>query len=222
MTQSSDRDAARSDEHRYRVLFENSPLSLWEEDWSEVKRFLDGLKASGVVDFAAWFDRRPEAVRECARRIRVLDVNQVTLQLVGARDKAELLENFERLLTPGTLEMLRRELIALAEGRPQYRADAPLRTLQGETIEVAVNASVPPGHEESMDLVLISMLDITQRNRAEAELRREHEALRQMIDAQERERRLIGYEIHDGLAQHLAGAMLLLRALPGGVLLVSH
>ena len=33
--------------NRYRALFEYSPASLWEEDFSEVKTYLDGLQMNG-------------------------------------------------------------------------------------------------------------------------------------------------------------------------------
>jgi len=36
-----------------RILFEYSPISLWEEDFSEVRRVLDALRAQGVDDMDA-------------------------------------------------------------------------------------------------------------------------------------------------------------------------
>ncbi len=48
--------------------------------------------------------------------------------------------------------------------------------------------------------------DITKRVEAEQQLHRDQRALRGMLQSQERERKLIAYEIHDGLAQLLAGA----------------
>lgn len=50
--------------------------------------------------------------------------------------------------------------------------------------------------------------DISQRKRAEAALRQKNRALRHLMLASDRERQLIAYEIHDGLAQELAGAMM--------------
>ena len=46
----------------------------------------------------------------------------------------------------------------------------------------------------------------------EAELRRERNVLRRLIEVQERERQLVSYEIHDGLAQYLVAALLHLQA----------
>lgn len=47
---------------------------------------------------------------------------------------------------------------------------------------------------------------------SEQALDRERSMLRRLIDIQERERQLVSYEIHDGLAQYIAGAIMHLEA----------
>jgi PAS domain S-box-containing protein len=64
--------------------------------------------------------------------------------------------------------------------------------------------------------------DMTERRRAEDALRREQRLLRQMLELQERERRLISYEIHDGLTQHVFGAQMLLQGLASRVELLPE
>jgi signal transduction histidine kinase len=54
--------------------------------------------------------------------------------------------------------------------------------------------------------------EITERVEAERALKKEEDLLRQMLAIQDRDRRLLAYEIHDGLAQQLAGALLLLQS----------
>ena len=49
--------------------------------------------------------------------------------------------------------------------------------------------------------------DITERKKAEKALDEEQRLLRTMLDMHERERKLVAYEIHDGLAQQLVGAL---------------
>ena len=53
--------------------------------------------------------------------------------------------------------------------------------------------------------------DITQRKLAEEQLRRERHGLAHLLRASDHERQLIAYEVHDGLAQHLAGAIMQLE-----------
>jgi signal transduction histidine kinase len=50
--------------------------------------------------------------------------------------------------------------------------------------------------------------EVEERRQIEEDIRREHETLRRLMESSDRERRLIAYEIHDGLAQQLAGAVL--------------
>lgn len=55
--------------------------------------------------------------------------------------------------------------------------------------------------------------DISARRQAEQALRREQQLLRELLNLQERDRKLIAYEIHDGLTQWLSGAMMQLQSL---------
>ncbi len=55
--------------------------------------------------------------------------------------------------------------------------------------------------------------DITERKRAEENLRAEQQFLRQLIHAHERDRQLMAYEIHDGLVQYLSAALLHLEGM---------
>ncbi len=55
--------------------------------------------------------------------------------------------------------------------------------------------------------------DISERKRALDALEAEQELLRHIIEAQDQERQLIAYEIHDGLIQYLTGALMQLEAM---------
>jgi PAS domain S-box-containing protein len=50
--------------------------------------------------------------------------------------------------------------------------------------------------------------EIQEREAAEAALRGEQHLLRQLLDSQEADRKLIAYEVHDGLLQYVAGALM--------------
>ncbi len=78
-------------EEQYRELFEASPVSLWEDDFSEVKQFLDELRKSGVSDFDAYFANHPKDFAKCASLMRVVNVNKATLDLTGAKSKDEII-----------------------------------------------------------------------------------------------------------------------------------
>ena len=160
-------DALRESEQRYRRVFENSPVSIWEEDFSEVKVLLDGLKKEGVTDIEAYFTEHPEVVRQCAGLVKIVDVNRAALTLHRAANRDELLAGLVNTFTPESLDTFTRELICLWNGRAEMSGDAVVKTLDGEPRNVAVYFSVSPGYESTLSRVLVSLADITERKLAE-------------------------------------------------------
>jgi PAS domain S-box-containing protein len=76
-------------------------------------------------------------------------------------------------------------------------------------VEVRLNYLEMAGHA----FLMAVSRDVTDRKQAEEALRKEQRFLRHLIDLQERERKLMAYEIHDGLAQQLTGALFKLQGL---------
>jgi PAS domain S-box-containing protein len=157
-------------EARYRRIFDTAAVCIWDEDFSEVVAALDALRARGVRDFGRYFDEHPEFVAEAAGLVRVRDVNRATLALFEARDKAELLGSLDRVFLPETLAVFRDELLALAEGAASFKATAPALTLGGRRIDILLSMVFPP-EDPRLGSVLVSMLDMTERKRAEDALR---------------------------------------------------
>lgn len=162
--------AVKEAEARYHSLFENSPISLWEADFSRVVAYLDELRHSGVTDFRAYFENHPEALAHCVRLVKITDVNKATLKLYKAESKEDLLAGLDQVLGEEGLSAFREELVAIAEGRTAFEAEAVNRTLTGEKIHVALSWSVAPGYEKTYSVVFISINDITARKQAEEKL----------------------------------------------------
>jgi len=158
--------ALRASEKRYRALFEYAPVSLWEEDLSQVKEHIDSMRDRGIKDVRKYFDDHPEEVTICANLLRIIDVNKSTLELYEANSKEELLGSIRQSLTQEVQGGLKEELIALSEGRT-FEQEAIHRTVKGREISVLIRAIIPPGCEESWSKVLVSVYDLTERVRAE-------------------------------------------------------
>ncbi|MEJ2155022.1 MAG: response regulator [Desulfobacteraceae bacterium] len=182
--------ALRNSEDRYRGLFENSPISLWEEDFSQVKAYFDGMRKSGIADFRSYFASHPEAVARCTQLVRVLDVNKATLDLLRAKDKDELLAGLPKIFTEESLEVFREELIRIAEGGLRFESEAVQRTLTGEEKHVAMELIVAPGYADSLGKVLVSLLDITERKMAHEALMRHQEHLEEIVEKRTAELKL--------------------------------
>ncbi len=165
--------ALQASEVRFRSLFENTPVSIWEEDFSEVKAHLERLKDQNIDDFGAYLDEHPDTVTQCAELIDLLDVNQAAMELHRAPDKQTLLEGLTRTFTPEFYETFKHQLLAIWNGQTRMVQDAVVATLDGEQRFVTVNWSVSPGHEKSLSRVLVSLIDITDKKRAEEKIKRQ-------------------------------------------------
>ena len=155
---------------RFRSLFDNSPVALWEEDFSAVKRRLDGLAADGVVDIAAYLEAHPEVVEAAAAEVVIIAVNRAAVRLHRAADREHLLSSLPRTFRKESFSAFAEELVAMFEGRTALEMDSKVSTIDGEVRMVTVLWAVPPGSEQSYDRVLVSLVDVTEIRQAEAEL----------------------------------------------------
>jgi len=155
-------------ELRYRALFENSPISLWEEDFSRLKTHFDHLKKGGVADFSRYFSDHPEEITRCIRMVRIVDVNRSTLALYEAISKKELLGSIHRILPQTAQSVLKTELVAMAQAG-RFEIECINRTLKGNDRHLLIKSSIPPGYEDSWERVFISVYDLTERIEAEKE-----------------------------------------------------
>jgi PAS domain S-box-containing protein len=174
--------ALRESEARYRSLFEDSPISLWEEDFSEVKKYIDDLRNAGVSDFREYFEEHPEAVARCAGMVKILDTNQATLELFKASGKEEIYKGLNTVFGEEAFDVFREELIALAKGRTRFESEAIQQTLTGDKMRTALSLAVAPGFEETWSKVFVSLINITDRVRAEEALRESEARFRRMAD----------------------------------------
>lgn len=170
-------DIIEKQQHFY-GLFENSPISIWEEDYSAVKSYLESLIARDVTDLSAYFRENPLELRKAIGMIRILDVNSATVSLHHAKSKKELLSGLDSIFTDESERVFIEELKAIRDGRLSYEGESLHRTMDGGTIFVRVKWVAAPGHEADMRRVFVSVMDITEQKIAEMRLSASEEKYR--------------------------------------------
>lgn len=175
-------EALHESEKQYRSLFEDSPISLWVEDFSDVKVYIDRLHDSGVNDFRTYFENHPKDVINCARMVKVVDVNKATMNLYGAKSKEEFQGGLNRVFNEESYDVFREELIVFAEGKIRFESEAANLTLTGEKKDIALGWSLAPPYESGLSKILVSIIDITERKRIEEALRKERDKAQKYLD----------------------------------------
>ncbi|MCP3021234.1 GGDEF domain-containing protein [Cupriavidus basilensis] len=159
-------------DNEYKALFQLAPVSLWLEDFSAVREHFQALRAQGVTDLRSHLRANPEEVAHCSARIRVLDVNQRTLDLFRAADLADLVNNLDTVFRDEMFDQHVEELGQLWDGGLRFSSQTVNYTLEGKRLDIRLDATVMPGHEATWERVLLSIEDITARVATERELRR--------------------------------------------------
>jgi len=205
-------EALRESEQRFRSLFENTPVAIWEEDFSEVKAYLDKLKDTGVVDLETYLADHLETVLECVELVKVLDVNQATLNLFGANGKTELLGGIGKTFTEESIHTFKQELIAIANDVHELEFDVPVKTLAGQIRDTTLKWATAPNNGEMKSRVLVSFVDITERKQHEREL----EAIASTSTA------LRAAQTQDEILTHLLNKILDLLQAESGSIWLNH
>ena len=156
----------RSEEYA-RALFEHSPVSLWVEDFSAVKRLLDEVRAQGISDFRTFLKVHPEFVERCMRDIRVVDVNRLTLSMFGAHSRQALLVGLDKVFRGEMRESFADQLIDLWDGRLFQQREVVNYNLAGEQMHIHMQFSVLEERRHDWGMVLLSLVDISARKKAE-------------------------------------------------------
>lgn len=122
-------------------------------------------------------------------------------------DIGEGFVDWARLLHPEERErIIKLQEDFLAGTSTTITAEYRLRHKDGSYRWIAARGIVVRDEDGKACRLVGSHGDITDRKRAEEALEQERQSLRRMLQASDHERRLISYEIHDGLAQYLAAA----------------
>jgi len=108
--------ALRESEVRFRELFEHSPVAVWEEDLSAIAARFFELRAQGVVDLRAYLREHPEELVDLSKRVRILEVNDASLKLLGASSAEELSRDLPKYFNEGALAAFGEKLAELGVG----------------------------------------------------------------------------------------------------------
>lgn len=142
-------------------VFDLAPVAMWIEDYSGIVQLFERWRAEGIRDFRAFLSDDPNRVKACWSAIRVIRVNQSTLRLYGAHSQDELIDAFPIIFQDGMQESHAQELMQLWEGRGQFTSVTKNYTLDGDRLDIKLRGRPLPGHEKTMDRVLVTTEDIT-------------------------------------------------------------
>jgi PAS domain S-box-containing protein len=156
----------RINEQRYRELFNYVPVGLAEIDAQKRTEMLDDLHRKGVTNVESYLESHPDFERLAIDASIIKEVNQHTVEMLGAREAGELVGmSTARLLTMSP-DALRRGTVSRFRGEKLFQHELKVETLAGRTIDVLLTVARP-----DVSRNFIALTDITKRKAMEEALR---------------------------------------------------
>ena len=162
----------KEEEARYRTLFSESPIVLWEEDMSEVKKYIDNLQDHGVEDWRCYFDENESAVKDCLERVKILNVNATAIDFYEADSAEEVMNGLDKLFTEESFQTFIDELVSFAGGDTFFEREVKTKTFTEKTLFAWMRVTIPKGFEDTWEKAYVSAIDISTLKAAEEELKR--------------------------------------------------
>ncbi len=164
------RHALEMSEANYRRLFENSEISIWNQDMSEIYRAFEALRAKGVRDLRRYLSVTEGAALDMATSIKILQVNAATLKLFRVTDKDEFISRINDLIGPNFYEIFTDQLCANWDQETYFRSEVDFRDLDGRDFAAIISFKIPET-EDGFASIPVSVVDITAGKQAAAKSR---------------------------------------------------
>ncbi|MCL5261319.1 MAG: EAL domain-containing protein [Gammaproteobacteria bacterium] len=156
-------------EDKYNKIFNESPVSLWEQDLSETEAELKKLQLRGITDIKQYLTNNPHLPLEFLKKLKVINVNQATLDMYEAKSKEEFFAEVENVYDAGvnSRDGLLNAAAAIISGKKGFTFEAITKTLTNKILNVIVRSVVFTSNT-GYSYVFSSVQDITAQKQAVA------------------------------------------------------
>ncbi len=170
--------ALKISEEKYRSLFQNVPVAVFEVDYSEVKKYVDKLRSQGITDVEGYFDNNLEAFKECTQLSRLIDVNKENVDLFEAENKDEIFRVFSENKKDQSqyYKSFKKILYNIVNNKNPFSYEEFIPTVKGNWQHHIVKVNPAPGYEKTYSRLYFSIFDITELKKLEYDLEKAYES----------------------------------------------
>ena len=166
---------------RYIELFDNATVSIWNEDFTSVFKYIDNLKKQNITNIREYLEKKPEVLTLIIKLLQINKVNKATLKLFEANSIDEFFNNIQLTFGEGADVVFRNLIIAIWNNEKSFTSEVNYKTLKGK--QFAAIISVPIQRSKTgQNNVPVSIQSIQSIKEAESEKK---ESLRRLKETQE-------------------------------------
>lgn len=155
----------RSSEYRYRSIFKQSGIALWEQDLTALNALLETLRSEGVTDLCSYSRDHPDFPKTCTEAIRTVAVNDAALELLGNITHEQAVGPISRFI-PADCPSLFGFVKAFFHGQRRFESKGRIRNYHGQESVILLAVEFPEDLS-ALDRIVIGLVDITEREAAQ-------------------------------------------------------
>lgn len=141
------------DSSSFELVFEHSPVPLWEIDFTELFDYFESLKKKGIQDLNKYLDDNPQEIAKCHLLKKIKLVNHAVLELYEVKSKQELIENFDTFFSKESIDSFKEELIHFFQGHQNFTCDTKILTKTGKTKSIRLKINILKKSEEIFGII---------------------------------------------------------------------
>jgi diguanylate cyclase (GGDEF)-like protein/PAS domain S-box-containing protein len=162
--------ALKESEQKYRRLYHSAPIAMVEWDVTLLNVYLENLRADGISDFSEYLEKNPSEIYSCWSLIKTINYNLAFSDLMELERCATPADNFLDTDSDVFREMAREIILTIAQRNMVNQRELAVVTARGQTKYVLGKSMAISGSEENLDKVVVAMVDISHRRKAEEAL----------------------------------------------------
>jgi PAS domain S-box-containing protein len=162
----------KKSESHFKSLFKDSPLPLCEQDFSEVKlhlleHHLMNKKKEIVI---AYLRDNPKFIQKLESLVKIVHLNKACLELYKVNSKEELFNIKYELSNKISQSDFINQIVAITQNKYEVIVDTTIKNSKQELRFINLRWNVLSGYEDSLERVIVSSIDITERKNTEKEI----------------------------------------------------
>jgi len=166
---------------KYHDMFDNSDISIWNEDFSQIIEMFKQIRLEGITDLRNFLAQNMDITKDLASKVKVIEVNKATHRLFKANSDMEFIKSIDKVFGDNAIDIFIEGLCAIWEGKTYFRSEAEHLTLEGDKITVMLTMPIPE-LEEEFNSIPVCLVDITAQKLAEALQQQSVDSLQQALD----------------------------------------
>lgn len=135
------------------LIFEHSPIPLWQTDYTELFAYFESLKQNGIQDLTIYFETNPLEITKCLSLNKIKQVNSAVLDLYGVKSKQELIENFDTFFSKKSIDSFKEQLNHFFQGHQDFASDTEILTKTGKTKSIRLKINIHKKNEQITGII---------------------------------------------------------------------